>query len=93
MRSYYRTIKVELPEGYQVSNLDELSIDNNFVENGKDLFSFKSSYELKGQTLKVKADEHYNVNIVSPTLYEEYRKVINSAADFNKITLVLEPLD
>jgi len=33
----------------------------------------------------------YDQNILPVALYEEYRTVINSAADFNKVTLILEP--
>lgn len=90
-RSYYRTLKVTLPEGYKVANLNELNFDNKYVEDGKELFSFLSFYELKDGVLNITADEHYRVNIVSPSIFEEYRKVINTAADFNKITLILEP--
>ena len=92
-RSYYRTINVSIPEGYRVANLDELNIENQYSENGKNLFSFNSYYNLDGNLLKITADEHYEVNIVPPAIFEEFREVINSAADFNKIVLVLEPVE
>ncbi len=90
-RSYYRTIKVHIPEGYKIANLDDINIKNIYTEKGKELFVFDSYYKLEGNVLTVTADEHYRRNIVAPEIYEEYRTVINSAADFNKITLVLEP--
>lgn len=90
-RSYFRTINVKIPEGYKIANLSDINIDNSYSENGKEIFSFKSFYSLEGTTLKITADEHYRNTIVPPSIYEEYRKVINSAADFNKITLILEP--
>jgi hypothetical protein len=90
-RSYYRTIKVNIPEGYKIANLDAINIKNIYTEEGKEIFVFDSYYKLEGNVLTVTADEHYRRNIVAPELYEEYRTVINSAADFNKITLVLEP--
>lgn len=89
-RSYYRTINVNIPEGYSITNLNDINIDNSYSEDGKELFSFTSSYVLEGNVLKITADEHYRKNIIPVSLYEAYRKVINSAADFNKITLVLE---
>ena len=55
------------------------------------MFSFKSSYQLLGNKLIITADEHYKENKIEVSMYEEYRTVINSAADFNKITLLLEP--
>ena len=61
-----------------------------YSEKGKELFSFKSYFAVKDNILTITADEHYRKNIVKVALYEEYRKVINSAADFNKIVLLLE---
>ncbi len=90
-RSYHRVITVKLPEGYVVSNLDAISIDNAYEKDGESLFYFKSFYKIDGNKLIITANEYYNCNIVSVDLYEHYRKVINSAADFNKITLVLVP--
>ncbi len=90
-RSYYRIINIKIPQGYKVANLDDINIKNSYIKDGKEVFSFDSYYELSDNILKITADEHYRENIVEANLYEEYRKVINSAADFNKITLVLEP--
>lgn len=90
-RSYLRTLTINIPEGYKITNLDDINIDNSYSKNGKELFSFKSSYKLEGNTVTVTADEHYRENIVQVAMYEEYRTVINSAADFNKIVLLLEP--
>lgn len=88
---YYRTININLPIGYKIANLKELNIENKYEENGKELFAFTSFYELKNNVLSITADEHYSTNIVSPEIFEKYRKVINTAADFNKIVLILEP--
>ncbi|WP_272150794.1 DUF3857 domain-containing protein [Tenacibaculum aiptasiae] len=89
-RSYFRTITVNIPKGYKITNLEDININNSYIEKGKELFSFKSSYELVGNQLKITANEHYRKNIVKVSQYEEYRKVINSAADFNKIVLFFE---
>jgi hypothetical protein len=91
-RSYFRTININIPEGYKVVNQDDLNIDKSYEINGKELLSFNSSYKMEGNTLVIKADEHYRINIIETDIYEEYRTIINSAADFNKITLVLEPI-
>jgi hypothetical protein len=89
-RSYFRTLNIEIPAGYKITNLEDINIDNVYSEKGKELFSFKSFYTLKDNILTITADEHYRKNIVKVELYEQYRKVINSAADFNKIVLLLE---
>ncbi|MCG1034799.1 DUF3857 domain-containing protein [Polaribacter sargassicola] len=90
-RSYFRTLTINIPEGYKITNLEDINIDNSFSKEGKKLFSFKSSYKLEGNKLTVTADEHYAENKIDVAVYEEYRTVINSAADFNKIVLLLEP--
>ncbi len=88
-RSYERTINVTIPEGYSIANLDDINIDNVYENKGKVLLSFKSFYELNDNILKITADEYYKINRIPVEIYEDYRRVINSAADFNKITLVL----
>ncbi len=90
-RSYYRTINIQLPKGYIVANLEDLVINNIYSNDNEELLSFKSHYKIEGDILSITADEHYRINIIDTSIFEEYRKVINSAADFNKITLVLEP--
>lgn len=91
-RSYYRTINIKIPEGYKVANLDDINIKNTFVKDGKELLIFDSYYELEGNLLTITADEHYRENIIETKDYEKYRTVINSAADFNKLVLVFEPI-
>jgi len=89
-RSYDRKIIVDIPEGYQFKNLDKININESYSKDDKELFMFKSSCEIKDNQLIVSIIEHYNQNIIDFSLYEEYRTVINSAANFNKVTLVLE---
>jgi hypothetical protein len=91
-RSYLRTINITLPEGYKVANLDDININNSFALNNEEVFSFKSYYEIKDNKIIITADEYYKLNIVNTSIFEHYRRVINSAADFNKIVLVLEPI-
>jgi hypothetical protein len=90
-RSYFRTIKIHIPEGYQISNLEDITIKNSYATKEKELFIFDSYYTLEGNVLTVTADEHYRETFVAPEIFEAYRTVINSAADFNKVTLILEP--
>ncbi|TBW26796.1 DUF3857 domain-containing protein [Gramella sp. KN1008] len=90
-RSYFRTIDVAIPEGYEIVNLEDIVIENSYFEGDEEVFSFESGYEMEGNILKIFADEHYKRNMVDTEHFQEYRKVINSAADFNKITLVLKP--
>lgn len=91
-RSYFRTINITIPEGYKIANLEDINIKNTFNENGKDVLIFDSYYELNGNQLKITADEHYHKNIIEVENFEAYRTVINSAADFNKVVLIFEPI-
>ncbi len=90
-RTYYRTLNIQIPEGYRIANADDININHAYSKNGKEVLMFKSFYEIKGDTLVITADEFYKVNIIAKDFYEDYRQVINSAADFNKVTLILEP--
>ncbi|MBL4594876.1 MAG: DUF3857 domain-containing protein [Flavobacteriales bacterium] len=90
-RSYHRIITFTIPDGYQINNLDDINIENDSKKDGEILFIFISSYKVEGNKVTVTADEYYTIIEISPELYEDYRTVINSAADFNKVTLILEP--
>jgi hypothetical protein len=91
-RSYLRTINVTIPKGYKIANLDDVVISNTFIENGEKILAFNSSYEIEGNSVKIVANEFYRKNIIPVKDYENYRRVINSAADFNKVVLIFEPI-
>jgi hypothetical protein len=52
---------------------------------------FVSEYALRGSKLSVSVHEYYAKTSYPLQQFEDFRKVINAAADFNKLTLVLEP--
>jgi hypothetical protein len=66
----------------------------NFVamNNGKESCKFTSTYKLEGNLLTVNCFEIYHENFTPMSAYPEYVKVINAAADFNKIVIVFEKL-
>ncbi len=88
-RSYDRKLIIDIPEGYQFQNLASINIGESYKEEGLELFMFKSGYEIKNNQLIVSVQEYYNQNIIPVAIYEQYRTIINSAANFNKVTLVL----
>lgn len=90
-RVYERTIVINLPNNFEVANLDDLNIKYSYDVDGSNTLNFHSFYSLDNQILTVTANEHYKVNRVARQDFEKYRTVINSAADFNKIVLVLAP--
>jgi hypothetical protein len=89
-RAYERIITLVIPEGYTIKNPDDLNF--NVLSTGKPEapFSFVSSYKIDGQKLVVTANEYYKELYAPLEAFEGFRKVINAAADFNKVTLVLE---
>ena len=87
-----RTITLAIPEGYKVKNLEDLKINEVVKENDKITMGFVSSYVLENNNLKITIVETYN-NVTYPKdQYEAFKKVINAAADFNKIVLVLDKI-
>ena len=70
----------------------DINIKNTHMENGKEILIFDSYYEIDSNQLKITADEHYRKNTIEVEHFEAYRAVINSAADFNKVVLVFEPI-
>ncbi|PZD78687.1 DUF3857 domain-containing protein [Mesonia sp. K7] len=91
MRRYDRELIIELPAEMKVANLNDINIDQKFTKDGEELMAFKSRYKLEGNTLTIYCNEHYSINKLPASDYADYRRVINAAADFNKVTLVLEP--
>ncbi len=86
---YVRRIEVTIPDGYKITNAEDLNMRVVLVEDGVETAGFITTYEIKGNKLIITNNEFYK-NIYYPKeRYEEFRKVINAAADFNKKTLVL----
>lgn len=88
-RRYERVIKVTLPKGTRIENLGDLKFDRSLVRDGQELLKFHSDYTLEGDVLTVTVVEFYKVCQLPISEFEAYRSVVNAAADFNKVTLVL----
>lgn len=90
-RGYDRRINVQIPDGYSIKNPEDLIIIEKVKEGEKDFYVFESEYRIKGQILEIKIIEYYDQLIYPTEKFEAFRTVINSAADWNKIVLVLTP--
>jgi hypothetical protein len=88
--SLIRHIEFILPEGYQAKNLADLKTELVYKDKDEVLFGFSSNYELKGRILNITIEESYNRVHYTKQDYEHFKKVINAAADFNKIVLILD---
>ncbi len=84
-----REIVFIIPDGYEIKNLQDINM--NVVDNyqGRQTMGFISSYKLKGNELHISVHEFYKVTDYPLSMFEEFRKVINASADFNKVTLIL----
>lgn len=88
-RKYSYEIIVNLPIGFNVDNIDDIKF--NVVEDIDDVdFYFKSDYKLDNGVLTVTIDELYDQSAYPASYFESFRKVINAAADFNKVSLIIK---
>ncbi|MBO3272917.1 DUF3857 domain-containing protein [Hymenobacter defluvii] len=89
-RRYNRVITVELPAGYAVRNLQDLNVDVKTGPTAAPSYLFRSQYEQKGQTVTINITEYYREIRWPKKDFEAFRDVVNAAANFNKVVLVLE---
>ena len=90
-RRYLRTIRFEVPAGYAVRNLNDLNVDvKTGPEAGPAAFDFHSSYVQSGQTITVTIAENYRQIRWPKADFEAFRAVVNAAANWNKVVLVLD---
>ena len=87
-----RTVKLHVPDGYKLSGLDGIKMDVKFDYKGKKACGFVSDYTLANNVLTVTIKEYYYTVQLPKTEFENFRKVINASADFNKVNVVLEKL-
>lgn len=85
-----RNISFEIPAGYVVKNLDDLKFDIEYKDGDEITMGFISTYTVSGNVVSVNVKEIYKRLRYPITEFEHFKKVINGAADFNKVTLVLE---
>jgi len=92
LHDYYRVITVKIPEGYRVENLQDLNMHIEMKSDNKTSCIFTSEASLENNTLTIKSKEYYLKSYYPATRYDEFRKVINAAADFNKKILLLRKI-
>ncbi len=88
---FVREINFEVPAGYKVTNLEALNI---FVADDSlsPTMMFKSTYTQQGSNVKVIIEESYQRVTYDKERYEDFRKVMNASADFNKVVLIFEKM-
>lgn len=88
---YLRKIHIRLPEGYQVQNPEDLILNESAYDQERLVFTFESDYHLEDQELSIEIREYYDELYYPAAKFEEFRKVVNAAADWNKLVIVLKP--
>jgi hypothetical protein len=88
-RHYDRTIVFTIPDGYSAKNLENLNITEAYEnDEGEKIMEFKSTYTKVGDQITVKVTEFYKDLIYPTEIFKEYQRVINAAADFNKVVVI-----
>ena len=61
------------------------------MENGEASSYFVSNYEIiNNKTVVVKVNEDYKSIFYPKERFQDYRKVVNASADFNKVVILFE---
>lgn len=90
-RAYARKIVINIPDGYTVANLKQLNISQEMKgANGIVTCRFHSEYKVEGSKIIITIDEFYSQIHYPLSEFEQYRSVVNAAADFNKVTILLQ---
>lgn len=85
-----RDITFTIPDGYRIKNVTDLEMNVTDKKTGNETMGFISTYTINGNVLKIKVHEFYKVTDYPLSMFEEFKKVINASADFNKVVLILE---
>ena len=90
-----RTITISIPKGYKVLNPEVLQLSNEYLNGDLDaVIGFKSDYtiikdKVNGDKLVITITESYSQLHFSTYDYPRYRKVVNTAADFNNVAILI----
>lgn len=87
--SYYRKIIIKLPSNVTVKNLESFNMDFKTEIEGKKEAAFVSNYKQENNSIIIENTEYYNIVNYPLEFFNSYKEVINAAADFNKISIVL----
>lgn len=88
---YHHELRLIIPDGFICEGLEAARIDHEVKVDDQVVMAFKSDYEIKGNEVVVRVNEVYKVLYLPKSKYADFRAVINSAADFNKLVLILRP--
>ena len=90
-RHYDRKIVFTIPDGYTVKNLKKLNTQEIYEnEEGELIMEFSSKYKRESDKVSVQITELYKDVVYPVSIFKDYQRVINAAADFNKIIVIFD---
>lgn len=88
---YFYEIEFLIPKGYKVLTIDNLIKDRKYISvDGNVTAQFKSSANIVNNKLTIKISEYYKSFKYEKNRYNEFRDVINTAAEFYESNIELE---
>jgi hypothetical protein len=84
---YEYSITIKIPRGYKIKDAEKININKKYVSNGNITAKFKSNYTINKNLLTITIEEFYKSLKYSKAKYQDFREVINAAADFNKLEI------
>lgn len=92
-KSYRFNISIPIPDGYKYGGAQNADINNDFTDaDGNKIAGFSSTVKIEDNVIKIGIYEFYAKVSIDKEYYEQFRKIINSAADFNKAIILLEKI-
>ncbi|MEZ4923221.1 MAG: DUF3857 domain-containing protein [Crocinitomicaceae bacterium] len=91
-KSYNYDIIINIPTRYKYIGQQNADINSNFEIEGKSIAQFKSQIKVEGNVIRISIQEFYDQLLVKKDHFEDFRKVINAAAQFNSAVVLLQKL-
>jgi len=92
LNAYNYLFKVVIPKGYKPIGLKDFIVDEKVIIDKEEACLFTSEYEIKDNHIIIKVSEVYNMLTMDLEYYEGYKKVINSAFDFSKKSILFQKI-
>ncbi|WP_448519720.1 DUF3857 domain-containing protein [Rhodoflexus sp.] len=83
-------IRLQLPEGWQLKNMDELNKSATLKQDNTIYAHFSASGQMEGSTLVITVEEYFPEVVIPESMTAQYQQVKNCATAFGYVTLVIQ---
>ncbi len=84
-------VEIDIPEGYVAKGIENKNKHFEYKDSsGRELFGIDVQVAEKGGKIVMEIFEYYSMSSYPLSVYEQFRNVVNAAADVNAYTLLLE---